>query len=250
MIDKIKKYCEYCQKFGQAPRRMKIRVNREVHFNSKVYIDIFYININGKATPVVHVIDEATGFQNCRILKDMKARTVFAAVKECWIDTYLGSPDMFVTDAGTNFDSKEFHSEVAGLGSSIKVVGVEGHNSIGKVERYHWPVKRVYYILCEEMPNMSPADRLQMAVKAVNDTAGPDGLTPTLLVFGAFPRMVEKDLPAAELSQRSKAMRKAMNTVLEIHAERQVTDALRMRNGPDTTAVKATTTTLISSRIG
>ncbi|KAI2634264.1 hypothetical protein GGS26DRAFT_553076 [Hypomontagnella submonticulosa] len=30
-----------------------------------------------------------------------------------------------------------------------------------------------------------------MAVKAVNDTAGPDGLVPTLLVFGAYPRLVE-----------------------------------------------------------
>jgi len=26
-----------------------------------------------------------------------------------------------------------------------------------------------------------------MAVKAVNDTAGPDGLVPTLLVYGAYP---------------------------------------------------------------
>jgi hypothetical protein len=28
---------------------------------------------------------------------------------------------------------------------------------------------------------------LQMAVKAVNDTAGPDGLVLTLLVFGTYP---------------------------------------------------------------
>lgn len=34
----------------------------------------------------------------------------------------------------------------------------------------------------------------QMAFKAVNDTAGPDGLVPTLFVFGAYPRIVI-DLP-------------------------------------------------------
>jgi hypothetical protein len=32
-----------------------------------------------------------------------------------------------------------------------------------------------------------------MAFKAINDTAGPDGLVPTLLVFGAYPRMAELD---------------------------------------------------------
>jgi hypothetical protein len=38
-----------------------------------------------------------------------------------------------------------------------------------------------------------------MAVKAVNDTAGPDGLVPTLLVFGAFLRMTELDAPALSI---------------------------------------------------
>lgn len=39
----------------------------------------------------------------------------------------------------------------------------------------------------KELPDISPKAALQMAVKAVNDTAGPDGLVPTLLVFGAYP---------------------------------------------------------------
>jgi hypothetical protein len=40
---------------------------------------------------------------------------------------------------------------------------------------------------------------LQMAVKAVNDTAGPDNLIPTLLVFGAYPRMTELDPPTPSM---------------------------------------------------
>jgi len=34
-----------------------------------------------------------------------------------------------------------------------------------------------------------------MAFKAINDSVGPDGLIPTLLVFGAYPRMVESNVP-------------------------------------------------------
>jgi hypothetical protein len=52
-----------------------------------------------------------------------------------------------------------------------------------------------------------------MAVKAVNDTAGPDSLIPTLLVFGAYPRMMEYDPPAPSIAQRAIAIRKAMTEV-------------------------------------
>ncbi|KAM4064075.1 hypothetical protein HRG_012589 [Hirsutella rhossiliensis] len=38
-------------------------------------------------------------------------------------------------------------------------------------------------------PSHPPEAILQMAIKAINDTAGPNGIVPTLLVFGAYPRM-------------------------------------------------------------
>ena len=34
-----------------------------------------------------------------------------------------------------------------------------------------------------------------MAVKAINNTAGPDGLVPTLLVYGAYLRISNLDPP-------------------------------------------------------
>ena len=70
-----------------------------------------------------------------------------------------------------------------------KQMPVEAHNSIGLVKRYYMPLKRAYNILLKELPDLPKEERLQMATKAVNDTAGPDGIVPTLLVFGAFPRI-------------------------------------------------------------
>ena len=67
---------------------------------------------------------------------------------------------------------------------------------------------------------------LQMAVKAVNDTAGPNGLVPTLLVFGAYPQMVEMDPPAPNMIDRTKAVKKAMAEVAKLRVNRQITDAL------------------------
>ena len=49
-----------------------------------------------------------------------------------------------------------------------------------------------------------------MAVKAVNDTAGLDGLVPTLLVYGAYPRMSKLDPPAPSITEHAAVIRKVM----------------------------------------
>jgi hypothetical protein len=53
-------------------------------------------------------------------------------------------------------------------------------------------------------------NQVQMAVKAVNDTAGSDGIVPTLLVFGTYPRMSELNPLTATIAQRALAIKTAM----------------------------------------
>jgi hypothetical protein len=45
-----------------------------------------------------------------------------------------------------------------------------------------------------------------MAVKAINDSAGPDGIVPTLLVFGAYSRLTEIDPPSPLVTKRAEAI--------------------------------------------
>jgi hypothetical protein len=78
---------------------------------------------------------------------------------------------------------------------------------------------------------------LQMTVKAVNDTAGPDGLVLTLLVFGAYPRISTLDPPAPTITQQATAVRKAMAEIAKIRAEKQVNNALNQRNGLSVEAI-------------
>ena len=73
-----------------------------------------------------------------------------------------------------------------------------------------------------------------MAVKAVNDTAGLNGLVLTLLVFGAYPRMTRSSAPSASIVKRVKAVRLAMTELRHLNVKRQIRDALTMRNGPNT----------------
>ena len=76
-----------------------------------------------------------------------------------------------------------------------------------------------------------------MAVKAVNNSAGPDGLVPILLVFGAYPRMTNDLLPSLSIVQRAEAIRKATKEVQRLYATHQVSNVLETRNGPDTSAI-------------
>ncbi|KAI0998086.1 hypothetical protein K3495_g10103 [Podosphaera aphanis] len=183
--------------------------------------------------PLLHVVDESTKFGAARWVQSMSAQHVWEALRTCWIDVYLGPPDVIAHDAGKNFVSHEFRQNATALAIETKEVPVEAHNSIGIVERYHGPLRRAYDIIHNELKGADKNMLLQMAIKAVNDTAGPDGLVPTLLVFGAYPKISPLDLPAPTISQRAQAIKTAMSEVRRYHVHRQVTDALRMRNGPN-----------------
>jgi len=69
----------------------------------------------------------------------------------------------------------------------VKEVPIKAHNSVKKVERYHALLRRVYKIISSELEDASKELTLQIAVKAINNSASPDRLIPTLLVFGAYP---------------------------------------------------------------
>jgi hypothetical protein len=152
----------------------------------------------------------------------------------CWIDTYLRPPDYVVHDAGKNFTSKEFRQYAFLLAITTKCVPVKAHWSVGLVERAHATLRRAYQVIRDELDSLLKELCLQMAVKAVNDSVSPDGLVPTLLVFGAFPRMTDLDDPAPTISQRATAIRKAMEEITKIRAKLQVNTTLNTRNGPIT----------------
>ncbi|KAM3447185.1 hypothetical protein MY3296_008958 [Beauveria thailandica] len=163
-LKKINEICHDCQINGPTPERFKFNMKDDHELNYEIIVDIFYI----KGRPVLHIVDSTTAFQAARSLEPtgQKTRDVFNAIKECWIDTYI---EIITHEAP-----------------------VEADNSVGKVERYYGILRRAYEILDEEAGNeMTAAQKLQAAVKAVNNSAGPNGLVLTLLK-GRF-RLLSQD---------------------------------------------------------
>ena len=94
---------------------------------------------------------------------------------------------MIIYDAKKNFISKDFKHLAIIIDITTKTVLVEIYWLIGKVKHYYIVLHCVYQIVSKELPDLDKEIALQMAVKAVNNIVGPNGLIPTLLVFGAFP---------------------------------------------------------------
>ena len=52
-----------------------------------------------------------------------------------------------------------------------------------------------------------------MAVKTINNTAGLDGLMPTLLIFGTYPRISREDRPTISNIKRAAIIKKVIAKV-------------------------------------
>ena len=96
-----------------------------------------------------------TRYQAGRWLTNISAKHIWDALRACWIDTYLGPPDQIITDARKNFASREFNQYATAIGTKIKIILVKVYNSVGIVERYYGPIRRIYMIIMAEIPDIN-----------------------------------------------------------------------------------------------
>ena len=58
-----------------------------------------------------------------------------------------------------------------------------------------------------------------MAFKVINNSAGPNSLIFTLLVFGAYPRIIKSDAPNLIVIKQAAALKKAMEKVKKLRVK-------------------------------
>jgi hypothetical protein len=121
----------------------------------------------------------------------------------------------------------------------VKEVPVEAYNLVSKIKRYYNLLQQAYKIIYDELCDTKTSTKmsLQMAMKTINDLVGPDGIIPTLLVFGAYPRITNNSVLSPIITKRAKAIRKASNEVRWYYTKQHVEDVLRIRNSPNTIVI-------------
>lgn len=69
------------------------------------------------------------------------------------------------------------------LGIEVQESGIENQYALESGERYHEPVHRILRKVKDEQPNIYTYLAPRVPMKEINDTMGPEGLVPSLLLF-------------------------------------------------------------------
>jgi hypothetical protein len=121
----------------------------------------------------------------------------------------------------------------------MKEVPVETYNSISKIKQYHSLLRRAYKIIYDKLRDTKTNTEinLQMAIKTINDSIGPDGIIPILLVFRTYPKMTNNSALSPTTTKKTKVIRKANNKVKRYYTKQHVENALRIKNSPNITVI-------------
>ena len=183
--------------------------------------------LDGK--PVLHLVDAETHFSAARFFPDVSTGTVWSAIVECWSSVYTGLPNKIRVDQGTAFGAS-FISLTKASDVDVVRTGIESHSSMGIGERYHAPLRNTFRKLKLEYPRVKPSLLLSMSVFAMNNTLGPEGVVPSVLVFGEFPSLRtlhEAPIPKVALVDRSRIANAARKEMEHHMAHMRVQRALR-----------------------
>jgi hypothetical protein len=145
----------------------------------------------------------------------------------------LGPPDNIIHDVGKNFASIKFRQYTKSIAIQVQEIPIEAYNSIRKVERYYTFLQQVYEIIYNEFRDTNTKMNLQIVIKAINDSARPDGIIPIFLIFSTYPRITENLVLSLTITKRAKTIHKTTKEVRRLYARRQVTDTLAIQNGPN-----------------
>lgn len=187
ILKEIADECKVCAQIRNKEITFRGRLSEGVVFNRKLLLDLMYLD----GRPVLHVVDKDTNFGAARFVqtttKNPTTDEVWTCFLQAWALVYTGLPDVVHTDAGSCFTSKPWEFMMTANRIEHVVSGVESHHSLGSGEQAHHPLRRIYYKVRLDHPKMSQALALQLARKAMNETSGPNGLIPLLLVSGLMP---------------------------------------------------------------
>lgn len=227
----IAKACDTCSVYSKGPHRLRVTFTKDkCVFNHELALDLVWL----EGDPALHVLDTHTHLSAAIFLLCKSTKDVWNAFLVCWATVFVGYPDLFKVDQDSVFTSREWRklSEDAGIG--LKVSGVESHNALGVGERYHAPLRRLYLKIRRDVPNMDRDLALKIANKAMNDTMGPEGLVPTLLVYGALPRFSPSSTDLPGHVEKMEAMEIARLEYTDITAKLKIQQALRSNLPPAT----------------
>jgi hypothetical protein len=228
VLKDISKSCHACQVYSSKPIHFQIRDPAAIVFNHEIQLDLMYLH--GK--PVLHIVDVATTFSAANFLPAQDVSSVWNTFLTGWATLYIGFPECILADQGSVFMATHWKTACELSNIHLRHTGTESHNSLGSGERFHSPLRRIYEKISLEFPTIPEHVRLALSVKAMNDICGPEGLVPSLLVFGVLPRLSGITSALPHQSERMKALQMARKEYEMFVCQRRVQTGLRKQPPP------------------
>ena len=218
--------CEHVSAFTMRPSAFASPLDTNMFDLMPGHISILCIST---ASPSFHIVDEATRFSAARFLPKVSTDAVWDSLILCWSSVYTGLPHHVMVDEGSQFC--KIFAELSALHDvKLEQSGVQSHHSLGIGERYHKPLRDTYRKLKLDHPSMQRQVLLALAVKAMNDTLGPEGFVPSSLFFGEFPSLrtfIGPIIPRPTLAERAHTAQAARRLMAKHLAQTRIHRALK-----------------------
>eukprot|EP00168_Porphyra_purpurea_P020863 TRINITY_DN895_c0_g1_i6.p1 TRINITY_DN895_c0_g1~~TRINITY_DN895_c0_g1_i6.p1 ORF type:complete len:1091 (+),score=259.84 TRINITY_DN895_c0_g1_i6:1132-4404(+) len=225
-VERLTAACDVCQRLARAPGRFRVAIpDEDVVFNRTVLLDLMYLD--GRS--VLHVVDKDTLYSAATLCSGEAIEDLWTLYLETWVHAYVGHPQIMHVDQAPQFKAPAWKALADSANTALVLSGIESHNALGVGERYHAFLRLIYRKVRLAHPGVTQRGALSMATAAMNQTAGPRGLVPTLLVFGVIPRMPVTPLPLPAQRDRLEAMVTARKEMATRVASLRVRTALAAR---------------------
>lgn len=194
----------------------------DLRFNRVILVDLMYLD--GRS--VMHIVDKDTLFSAAAFTNGERLEVLWRLHSAAWAQAYAGHPQLMHVDQAPQFTSPIWQGLCNSARIELVKSGVESHNALGAGERYHAYLRTIYRKVRLGHPGIDQETALSTAVAAMNQTAGPRGLAPTLLVFGILPRTPVSPLPLPTQADRMQAIVEARREMQALIAGARLRTAL------------------------
>lgn len=150
---------------------------------------------------ILHIIDEGTQFSAAIRLKNMETKTVWHYLIKNWIAINTFLPNRIIVDQGRNF-GKSFIRVASLDGIKVEQSVIASHNCLNIWERFREQISTTVRKLSLYHPSSDLDLLVSLSAKEMNGPAVPDGLVPSALLFGEFPRINFPDKTRPKLNYR------------------------------------------------
>lgn len=181
-------------------------------------MDLMYLN----SAAVLHIFDKDIKLSAAEFLINETTEETWKTFKRIWISVFICFPDVVSSEEGLRFKSQQWKMLLLLAGIKHNPSGVQSHNAIGVGEPYHTFLRHIYRKIPLKYAKISKDAALALLVKALNDTAGPNILVPTLLCFGVKPVISTTPMHLPSQLDRMKAMNDARTQMDVVKAQEKV----------------------------